>query len=335
MTIEEKLINKSKEAFLLAIENFNKPTITYRLESFAFLICNAWELMLKAYLIKEEGYNSIYHKDNKDRTISLENCIKLIFTNNKDPLRLNLEKIIELRNTSTHFITEEYEMVYIPLFQSCIFNYNEKMMKFHKVDISEIVPENFLTLTPSIKAFNQTEIIAKYPEEIANKLITTAENITDLINTNNNNFAIRIEHFHFITKNEEKATSHIKIDNSSNSVAKIIKEQVNPNDTHKYTAKTCINEINKMLRKNNIKLIVNNEEKNFNMAHFTMFCKYFSIKSNSKLCFIYGVHTSPSYSYSYQTIDFIFNEIKKDPNNIIDYMKNNIKKQLTPGAKEF
>ena len=155
MSIENKLLDKSKEAFLLAIETFNKPTIVYRLESFAYLICNAWELMLKAYLIKTKGNESIYYKDNKNRTISLEKCIEKIFTNNKDPLRLNLEKILELRNTSTHFITEEYEMIYIPLFQSCIFNFNEKMLQFHNIDISLIVNENFLTLTPTMKTFNK------------------------------------------------------------------------------------------------------------------------------------------------------------------------------------
>ena len=47
--IEEKLIEKSKEAFCLAIELYNKPTIKYRVEGFSHFICNAWELMLAKY----------------------------------------------------------------------------------------------------------------------------------------------------------------------------------------------------------------------------------------------------------------------------------------------
>ena len=144
--IAEQLLNKSKEAFVLAVEIYNKPTIKYRVEGFAFFICNAWELMLKAYLMKTKGEDSIYYKDNPDRTINLENCIRQVFTNNKDPLRLNLERIIELRNTSTHFITEEYEMVYVPLFQSCIFNFNEKMSQFHDIDVTELIASNFINL---------------------------------------------------------------------------------------------------------------------------------------------------------------------------------------------
>ena len=128
--IKDKLIEKSIEAFCMAIELYNKPTIKYRVEGFSLFICNAWELMLKAHMINVFGDTSIYYKDNPDRTLSLENCTQKIFTNNKNPLRINLQKITELRNTSTHFITEEYEMVYVPLFQACILNFNEEKFSF-------------------------------------------------------------------------------------------------------------------------------------------------------------------------------------------------------------
>ena len=144
------LLNKATEAFMMAIEIYNKPSIKYRVEGFALFICNAWELMLKAHLIKKNGMDSIYYKDNANRTLSLENCIEKVFTNNKDPLRKNLEKIIELRNTSTHFITEEYEMVYIPLFQACVLNFSEKIEVFHNIDMTSIIPQNFLTLSVDI-----------------------------------------------------------------------------------------------------------------------------------------------------------------------------------------
>ena len=108
VTTNERLVDKAKEAFVMAIEIYNKPSINYRLEGFSFFICNAWELMLKAHMINKFGANSIYYSDKPNRTISLENCVQKIFTNEKAPLRKNLEKVIELRNTSTHFITEEY-----------------------------------------------------------------------------------------------------------------------------------------------------------------------------------------------------------------------------------
>lgn len=80
-----KMLEKSQEAFLLAIEIYNKPTIKYRLEGFAFFICNAWELLLKSYIIKNNDMDSIYYKNKPERTIALTDCIKKIFTNEKDP----------------------------------------------------------------------------------------------------------------------------------------------------------------------------------------------------------------------------------------------------------
>ena len=318
-----KLLNKSKEAFIMAIEIYNKPTIHYRVEGFSFFMCNAWELMLKAHVINKFGESKVYYPDNPNRTISLENCISKIFTNNKSPLRLNLEKIIELRNTSTHFITEEYEMIYIPLFQSCVFNFIEKMQEFHNIDMTEIIPQNFITLAVSMKSLNESEIRAKYPEEIANKMLNTNDVISEMVENSNSNFAIRIEHHHFITKDKNKATSFVHIDKDAESGVKIIKELKDPNDTHKYNAKKCIEEINKRLKKLNLS-IGNNDT--FNKYHFDLFNKYFNLKSHDKYCYTYRVGATPFYSYSIQTIDFIVDEIKKNPHNVIEDLKKKVKK---------
>ncbi len=320
----DKLLTKSKEAFMMAIEIYNKPTIKYRVEGFSFFICNAWELMLKAHIANKFGEEKIYYKDNPNRTITLEKSIAMIFTNNKAPLRLNLEKIIELRNTSTHFITEEYEMIYIPLFQSCVFNFIEKILEFHNVDMTEIIPQNFLTLSVSMSSINATEIRAKYPQAIADRIINTNENISEIVQDNNDGFAIRIEHYHYITKDKSKATSYVHIDKEADTGVKIIKELKDPNDTHKYTAKKCCEEINKRLKK--IKIDVFKGEGNkFNKYHFNLFCKYYSIKENKKMCYVYKVGSTPKYSYSLQTIEFIVDEIKRNPINIIDDLKEKIK----------
>lgn len=322
--LTDKLVNKSKEAFMMAIEIYNKPTIHYRVEGFSFFICNAWELMLKAHMMKKFGEDSIYYKDNPNRTISLENCIAKIFTNNKAPLRLNLEKVIELRNTSTHFITEEYEMIYIPLFQSCVFNYIEKMQEFHGMDMTETIPQNFITLAVSMKSLNETEIRAKYPAEIANKMISAYSNISKTIENNNADFAIRVDHHHFITKDKNKATSVMRIDNKGESAVTIIKELKDPNDTHKYTQKKCVEEVKKRLKK----LKIGDElSEGFNKYHFGLFSKYFDFKNNSRYCYTHKVSDPPTYSYSIQAIELIVEEIKKNPDMIIQDLKEKVSKK--------
>ena len=59
--------------------------------------------------------------------------------------------------------------------------------------------------------------------------------------------------------------------------------------------------------------------KKFNSYHFNLFCKYYGIKDNPKLC--YQHQLTHTYGYSIQTIDFIVEEIKKDPDNIIQNLR--------------
>ncbi len=133
--LSERLVLKSVEAFIMGLEIYNKPTIKYRIEGFSFFICNAWELMLKAEMLNR-GF-SIYYSDNPERTLSLEYVLKKIYSDENTRIRLNLEKIIELRNISTHFITEDYEIKYAPLFQACVLNLASEMKRFHNKDITE------------------------------------------------------------------------------------------------------------------------------------------------------------------------------------------------------
>ena len=199
------------------------------------------------------------------------------------------------------------------------------MMAFHNVDMTTIIPQNFLTLSVSMKALDESEIIAKYPEEIAQKLITTSENIAESIQSNNAKFAIKIEHYHYITKNKDKATSVVGIDNNADAKVKIIKELKDPNVTHKYSSTNCVSEIQSRLNRSNTILKFNGEEKTFNSYHFNLFCKYYGIKENPKLC--YQHHLTHTYGYSIQTIDFIVEEIKKDPENIIQNLRDLLSKK--------
>ena len=327
MTVQEQLLDKSKEAFVLAIEVYNKPSIKYRLEGFSFFICNAWELMLKAHIINKFGEGAIYFLDKPNRTITLERCVQRVFTNEKAPLRKNLEKVIELRNTSTHFITEEYEAVYISLLQACVFNFVDKMMEFHNVDMTQVIPENFITLSVRLKSLDETEIKGKYEKQVAERLITTSESLKPLIEENNSAFSIKVEHYHYATKKREEATEIYHIEKEAIEGVRVIKEVKNPNETHKYNAKACIKEINKRLKKDGVELLYNGIHVELNMYHFQLFTSYFGLKENERMCFTYQISTQPQYSYSQQTIDFIYDEIKKSPRNILDDLKQKLTKK--------
>ena len=314
----DRLITKSIEAFIVAIELYNKPTIKYRVEGFGLFICNAWELMIKAHMIKRYGESSIYYEDNTNRTRSLENCIKKCFTNDKDPVRLNLEKIIELRNTSTHFIVTEYESLYVSLFQANVINFTQKMAAFHNVDMTDYVPLNFLTLSVSMTEINEQTIRAKYSNAMVNKFMSLKKGIDELSDTTNNKFAIRVEHHFFIEKDKNKATDTIRIDSNSSNVGKIITKLQDPAQSHQYTQTSLIKTLTSRLQKEEICLFYKGNQVTFNKFHFENLCKYFGIKETEKFCYAYKAHKIPQYTYSQYAVDFLLKEIKKDPMNILD-----------------
>lgn len=315
--LSKKLVDKSVEAFIMGLEIYNKPTIRYRVEGFSFFICNAWELMLKAELLNR-GI-SIYFKDKPDRTITLEKSVQLIYPDKNTRIRLNLEKIIELRNISTHFITEDYEVKYAPLFQACVINFTNELSKFHGRDITKYIPQNFLTIHANYEPLTNEEIKLKYPAEIAQKFIRQANEI-DVLNTeyDSDKFAINIAQKLYITKNKDKADFTVKIDKNSNNNVTIIKDLKDPSNTHKYSYSNVITAVNERLKKKNITL---NYESGFNQYVLSLFIDFYDVKNNSKFAYKHVIGNQASYTYSQQLIETIVNEIKKDPQHFVESLK--------------
>lgn len=335
------LVSKSQEAFIMGVELYNKPTIQYRVEGFSFFICNAWELMLKAYLIKTNGEQCIYYEKNGNRTISLSNCINMVFTNKKDPLRMNLEQILELRNTSTHFITMEYEQIYVPFFQSCVLNYSNKMLEFFKVDITQNIPANFLTLSLKLSPIDPDEIQARYPKIVAERMLSTMKHLSNSMPaTGNDKYAVLIKHDVYITKKSELATASITIAKDAETAAFIIKDTKDMQLACPHRRAKCIELINRRLKAEKINFV--NPSKDvadkkyhiFTTRHFDLIVKFYHIKDEPKYCYKYNRTTQILYTYSDAAIEFIILEIKKDPEHIIQNLKRQ-QKRATPGAKEF
>lgn len=321
--LSQKLVDKSIEAFIMGLEIYNKPTIKYRIEGFSFFICNAWELMLKAELLNRR--KSIYFKDKPDRTLSLENVLKEIYPNKTQPLRVNLEKIITLRNTSTHFITEDYETIYSPLFQANVLSFSEQLLRFHNHDITQNIAQNFLTLNASLEPLTNEQIKIKYPKEIAQRLIfqkNDIETTTDLIESNK--FSIQIKHNLYQIKSKNEADFTFKISKDSSIGIRPITKIKDPSETHKYSYSNLIKDIQKRLSTGHIHFSYetsSGEKETFNSYALNLFLRVYDMKKNEKYAFKHIIGKSETYSYSQQAAEFIVNEIKKDPHNIISKLR--------------
>lgn len=315
--LEDRLVDKSIEAFIMGLEIYNKPTIKYRIEGFSFFIVNAWELMLKATLLKRG--ESIYYPDKTDRTLSVENVLRKIYTDKNTRIRLNLEKIIDLRNISTHYITEDYEIKYAPLFQACVLNFVNEIRRFHDVDITKYIAQNFLTISASYEPLSNEEIRMKYSPEIAEKLIKQANEIDVLSEEyNSDKFSINIKQNLYITKKKKEADFAVSITSDSDNKVAVVKELKDPSDSHKYSFNNVITAVQERLKKKNIKL---EYKSGFNQFVLSLFIEFYDIKQEPKFAYKHIIGKQHSYTYSQQFIDFIVTEIEKNPNNFVDSLK--------------
>ncbi len=128
------LVEKSINALISSIEIYNKPDFKYREENFCILIINAWELLFKARILKDNKNNLsvLYIKEflnKKDgtkgkqwkyklsrsgnlMTKELTSCISMVAS--VDPkLKSNIETLIELRDNSTHFYNSSIDFIKI------------------------------------------------------------------------------------------------------------------------------------------------------------------------------------------------------------------------------
>jgi hypothetical protein len=124
-----RLVDKACAAMVAAVEVYNKPAFLYREETFAILAINAWELLLKAKILKDANNNlrSIrvyeqrktksgklsskqYVKRNRAgnaQTLSLQACILGLDKALQMPQEVkgNLVAMMSVRDNSVHYVS--------------------------------------------------------------------------------------------------------------------------------------------------------------------------------------------------------------------------------------
>ena len=168
----------------------------------------------------------------------------------ENKVKANLEKIIELRNISTHYITEDYEQKYAPLFQACVLNYVNELQRFHGVCIADHISQNFLTITTNYEPLDNEQIRLKYTPEVAEKLIRQANEI-DVLNEayNSEKFSINIRQNLYVTKHKDEADFVVSIEKGSDNHVALVKELKDPANSHKYSYNLVITVIRERMTK--------------------------------------------------------------------------------------
>lgn len=323
-SVAERLLSKSKEAFALAVELYNRPTLRYHAEACSIFLCNAWELMLKSYLVQTNGLSDIYYPDNPERTISLEDCLKKIFTNEKSPLRVNMRELIAFRNTNTHFITDEYELFYGPFLQAAVTNYAEQLEELHEESVSDIMPENHLALAVRRGAIEPDVIRAKYDPAVAQRLLESQRALAAKVDGEGNSAVAAIFETNLrLVKKAKDADLNVFVSADAAAGVSIVKDIRDPISYYPFRMKVCVDKVNSKLKGKNVKIKYAGETVDrFNKFHFNLFASGHRFKENPQFSYNRnGPDESPYYVYSQKTVDFIVQRLIEKPETYLDVLK--------------
>lgn len=316
------MVDKSKQSFLLAIELFNKPTIKINVEGFCIFICNAWELLFKAYLLKNG--KSIYYKvkgKNTNRSFDLSKLINLVLTNNKDPLRINLETVVGIRNKATHLVIPEYSNLLHDVFSACVKNYTEKLNSLLGIDITNEFDSTFISLVIPTNKTNYT-ILGKYGKTIDSEFYNISKYLDESYKRNskdnivNSHYAIKHTIDFVRVKNIDEAA--IKIanykDNESKKVVEVVKTK-DPSETHPLNRKKVLEIIQEQMKNTGLEFTpyTLSGNKKFTSDTFNLYVKITNAKQNIEYSYEHVIGNTKQYTYSYKLVEKIIQDITNDP----------------------
>lgn len=162
---------------LAAIEIYNKPNFTYREETFAILMLNAWELLLKARVLTDNANNlsslhiyerrpckdgspsrKHYVKRNRAgnfQTLGLGQCVAQLDKTQSSRLspavKANLDALMEVRDNATHFMNASLQLAkqVLEIGTAAVRNFIELAKRWFKHDLSQynlyLMPIGFIS----------------------------------------------------------------------------------------------------------------------------------------------------------------------------------------------
>jgi len=221
MPLSHDLAQKSVQAAIAAIEIYNKPDFHFREEAFSVLMTNSWELLLKAKWLSDhsDDVTSLHEHDNDPKhptkkKVRVNRCgnpitfgltylaHKLCEDKNsglEKPCLDNLLALVEIRDTSTHFLNKDlyFGRRILEIGTASLQNFVALITEWFQIDLSRY---NFFLMPLSFyHGFEAAAPLSmsKYSEQMQRLLAyldTLADaQIQDDTNEAPQNFSLRLE----------------------------------------------------------------------------------------------------------------------------------------------
>lgn len=157
-------MRKAEAALMSAIEVYNKPDFRYREETFSILMLNAWELLLKAKLVLENGNRlrcilvyetratkkgrpskKTYLRKNRSGNLQTKSLGQVIVALDADAksrlsgsVKSNLDALIEIRDNAVHYFNASPRLAkqVLEIGTASVKNFIELARRWFSVDLS-------------------------------------------------------------------------------------------------------------------------------------------------------------------------------------------------------
>jgi hypothetical protein len=157
-------LRKAEAALLSAIEIYNKPDFKYREETFAILMLNAWELLLKAKLVVDCGNDmrclfvydtrttkkgtpsaKTYLRRNRSGNVYTVGLGQVVVALDRDArtrlpsqVKANLEALVEIRDNAVHYFNASPHLAkqVLEIGTASVKNFIELARRWFRVDLS-------------------------------------------------------------------------------------------------------------------------------------------------------------------------------------------------------
>ncbi len=303
-----KLVSKSVDAYVLSIETINRLSINYRVETFSYLICNAWELLLKARILDEtRERRSIYYPTKRGqppRTLSLRDCLSREFPDEQHPVRRNVERIAELRDEAVHLFISIVPRGVLGLFQASVLNYHKLLGEWFALSLSDRVTPGMMALVydfapdeHDIGRLRRTlgaataDYLLKYQAELAKDSSALG---------GGGEFSVGIEYKVALTKKPSEADISL-FTGASGEETRIVEVPKDPSKTHPHRQVDLVSQTNKALAGRH----------SINSYDVQCVDRVFKIKKRSEFFYQSAVRGSPG-QYSDAYIEWLANQFEKD-----------------------
>jgi len=231
-----------------AVEVYNKPSFAYREECFSILALNAWELLLKAKVLKEAGNDlrslrvyeprknktgslskKLYLKRNRagnPHSISINACIfALEPTKERLPVQVkgNLVALTEIRDNSVHYVTASSVLAKQAqeLASASVKNFVLLAKQWFGKDMSETL--NLVLPLSFISGGGEMESVVVSPDE--SRLISYLQKLAEADSDASSRYAVAVRVEVKIEKSSLSSASKVQISKEPNAVKVTLSEQ--------------------------------------------------------------------------------------------------------------